>query len=64
MDKVEVNQTPPVGGRRGPGNGLLAVIVLLIVLLVAWLIIQQNKDTDRGIDIDVTVPAADSGSGQ
>ena len=64
MDDDRVDQTPAGNGRRGPGNALLGVIVLVLVLVVAWLIVEQNKDRGPSIDVDVTVPSDVGGGGQ
>lgn len=61
MDRVQVNQTPPEGGRQGRGNGLLAVVVLVLILVVAWFIVEQTRGGNDQIDVDVNVPSEASG---
>jgi hypothetical protein len=45
------------------GNGLLAILVLVVILLVAWFILQNHDRGDSGIDVNVNVPGNASGGG-
>jgi hypothetical protein len=43
------------------GNGLLAILVLIVILLVAWFIVQDHDRGDSGIDVNVNVPGNSGG---
>jgi hypothetical protein len=52
----------PEGQRQGMSNAILGLLVLVVVLLVAFFIVESQKMGDRGVDVDVSVPAADGGA--
>jgi hypothetical protein len=61
-EEREAKMAEPEGQRQGMNNAVLGLLVLVVVLLVAFFIVESQKRGDRGVDIDVNVPAADGGA--